>query len=188
MLTVVYDACVLYSAVHRDLLMFLAVSRSFQACWSNEIHEEWMRNLLRNQPGLQRERLERTRRMMDEHVDDCLIEGYEHLIDTLYLPDPNDRHVLAAAVHAGARIIVTFNLDDFPKSALAPYGIEAMTPDDFVDDLIESDPKIVLEALDLHRVNLRNPPKTIDEFMESLQQHQLPKTVAFLRKHLSKYR
>jgi len=106
----------------------------------------------------------------------------------LYLPDPNDRYVLAAAVHAGARIIVTFNLGDFPKSVLAPYGIEAMTPDDFVDDLIESDPKIVLEALDLHRVNLRNPPKTIDEFMESLQQHQLPKTVAFLRKHLSKYR
>ncbi len=123
MLTAVYDANVLYSAVHRDLLMFLALSRSFQACWSDEIHEEWMRSLLCNEPGLSRERLERTRRMMDEHVDDCLVEGYESLIDTLDLPDPNDRHVLAAAIHAGAKIIVTFNLGDFPKSALAPYGI-----------------------------------------------------------------
>jgi len=183
MLTVVYDACVLYSAVHRDLLMFLAVSRSFRACWSNEIHEEWMRSLLRNQPALQRERLERTRRMMDEHVDDCLIEGYEHLVDTLHLPDSNDRHVLAAAIHAGARIIVTFNLDDFPKPALAPYGIEAMTPDDFVAYLIHSAPEVVLEALALHRANLRNPSRTVDEFAESLQRHKLPKTVAFLRKH-----
>ena len=185
MLTVVYDANVLYSAVHRDLLMFLAVSRSFQACWTNAIHEEWIRSLLRNDPGLRRERLERTRRKMDEHVDDCLIEGYEHLIDTLDLPDPNDRHVLAAAVHAGARIIVTFNLGDFPESALAPYGIKAMPPDDFVAFLIEYDPRIVLEAMTLHRTNLRNPPKTADEFVESLQRHQMPKTAAFLRKHRS---
>ena len=183
MLTVVYDACVLFSAVHRDLLMFLAMSRFFQACWSNAIHEEWMGSLLKKQPELRRERLERTRRMMDEHVDDCLVEGYEYLIDGLILPDPNDRHVLAAAIHAEARIIVTFNLNDFPPSALAPYGIKAMTPDDFVTYLIDTDPQIVLESIALHRANLRNPPKTVDEFLESLRRHQLPKTVTFLQKH-----
>ncbi len=60
-----------------------------------------------------------------------------------------------------------------------------MTPDDFVAFLIESDPRVVLEAMSLHRANLRNPPKTADEFVDSIQQHRMPKTAEFLRKNRS---
>lgn len=185
MLTVIYDANVLYSGGQRDLLMFLAALRFFRACWTNRIHEEWICSLLEKEPSLYRERLERTRRKMDAHSDDCLIEGYEYLIDKLELPDPNDRHVLAAAIHAGAKIIVTLNLRDFPDKALQAYGIKARSPDDFISFLIESKPLEVLEAASLHRANLKSPPKTVDEYLESLRRQGLRKTVAFLEEHHS---
>jgi hypothetical protein len=90
--TVIFDACVLYPAPLRDLLMYLTGSDLFKARWTNEIHEEWMRNLLQNRPDLSRENLERTRCQMDAYVDDCIVTGYEPLIETLQLPDPNDRY------------------------------------------------------------------------------------------------
>jgi hypothetical protein len=89
--------CVLYPAPLRDLLMRLALTDLYHAKWTQEIHKEWMRNLLKNRPDLTIERLESVRARMDLHVRDGLIEGYEELIDGIKLPDPNDRHVLAAA-------------------------------------------------------------------------------------------
>jgi hypothetical protein len=72
------------------------------------------------------------RDLLNAHVRDCLVTGYETLIDAVTLPDPDDRHVLAAAIRAGADLIVTFNLKDFPEKDLKPYGIEAQHPDDFL--------------------------------------------------------
>ena len=92
---VIYDSCVLYPAPLRDLLMRLALTDLYQAKWTKDIHQEWMRSLLKNRPDLLKERLEKTRLRMDLHVRDCLIEGYEELIDNLKLPDANDRHVIA---------------------------------------------------------------------------------------------
>lgn len=112
--TVVYDACVLYPAPLRDLLMLLALADLVHARWSSRIHEEWMRGVLAARPDLRREQLERTRDLMDAYVRDGLVTGYEFLIPDLILPDPEDRHVLAAAIHSAADAIVTFNLDDFP--------------------------------------------------------------------------
>jgi len=88
-----FDACVLYPAPLRDLLMHLAVTDLFRARWSNEIHEEWIRNLLKNRPSITLEKLERTRSLMNNSAGDCLVEGYESLIPGLTLPDPDDRHV-----------------------------------------------------------------------------------------------
>jgi predicted nucleic acid-binding protein len=117
-LAVLDDACILYPAPLRDLLMQLAVSHLFSAKWTNEIHEEWMRNLLENRPDLRREQLERTRNLMNAHVQDCLVTGYEELIPVLTLPDPKDRHMLAAAIRSGSNVIVTFNLKHFPENEL----------------------------------------------------------------------
>ena len=89
--TALYDACVLYPAPLRDLLMQMALTDLYRARWSHMIHDEWMRNLLRNRPDLTRERLERTRERMDANSRDCLVIGFEDLIDTLELPDPGDR-------------------------------------------------------------------------------------------------
>lgn len=184
MINVVYDACVLHSASLRDLLMYLADTNMFHARWTDAIHEEWIRSVIRIRPDLKREQLERTRKAMDAHADDCLVTGYEHLIETLQLPDPNDKHVLAAAIWAGASCIVTYNLADFPESVLAPYGIKAITPDDFVVRLINFSQQSVLTAARKHRRSLSRPSKSTVEYLATLEQQRLEKTVAFLRQHL----
>src|SRR3990167_4305326 len=104
---VVYDACVLYPAALRDLLMHLALTDLYQAKWTEEIHDEWIRNVLLNNAHLTCKQLERTRKLMNEHVDYCLVYDYQKLIPSLTLPDQHDRHVLAAAIQAKASLIVT---------------------------------------------------------------------------------
>ena len=141
---VVYDACVLHAGSLRDLLLHIAATELVCPHWSDEIHEEWIDSLLRRRPDVQRESLERTRRRMDVEFNNSLTQGYDGLIPTLELPDAKDRHVLAVAIHVKAKYIVTFNLDDFPQDALQPYGIEALSPDEFVGRLIQIDPKRVL--------------------------------------------
>ena len=110
----VYDACVLYPAPLRDLLVPLATEGLVHARWSDRIHDEWTRNLLANRPDLTAARVRRTRDLMNQHVRDSLVTGYESLIAQLALPDPDDCHVLAAALRARATLIVTFNSADFP--------------------------------------------------------------------------
>lgn len=91
--------------------MRLAVTDLFRARWTAAIHDEWTRNALKNRPDLTLEDLARTRALMDMHVRDCIVVGYESLIDSLTLPDENDRHVLAAATCAGAGLIVNKGRD-----------------------------------------------------------------------------
>src|ERR1051325_1105511 len=134
---VILDACVLYAAPLRDLLLWLALSH--RPRWTGMIHEEWMRSLLNDRPLLARDRLERTRDLMNQAVPDCLVTGFEGLIDGLALPDPDDRHVLAAAIHGGAETIVTYNLTDFPVDTLAVHGIQAQHPDEFIAHFLDVD-------------------------------------------------
>ncbi|MBX9626132.1 MAG: hypothetical protein K2X82_20205, partial [Gemmataceae bacterium] len=96
---------------------------------------------------------------------------------------PDDRHVLAAAVRAGAGAIVTFNLADFPAASLAPFNLAAVHPDEFVSRLLAEHPAEVCEAVRRQRANLKNPPKTVDEFLPTLEQCRLPLTVAGLRRY-----
>ena len=180
-LVVLYDACVLYPAPLRDLLMYLALTGLFQAKWSDRIHEEWIRNVLKNRSDLKREQLERVRALMDAHVRDGKVAGYEHLIETVVLPDPNDRHVLAAAIAGNANVILTFNLKDFPRSSLEPYRVETCHPDRFVADLLERDAETVCAAVKRHRASLRYPPKTVEEYLAVMAQQGLSQTVGILR-------
>src|SRR5437016_6183223 len=96
--TAIYDANILYPAPLRDLFIRLAQAGLVQAKWTEQIHDEWFRNVVADNPRVSPERLERTRRLMNEAIRDCLVEGYEALIPGLTLPDPDDRHVLAAAL------------------------------------------------------------------------------------------
>lgn len=123
--TAFLDANVLYSALVRDLLMNLTNTGLFRPKWSRAVQGEWIRNLLENRPDLTPDQLERTRELMDKHVPDALVTGYESLIRGLQLPDANDRHVLAAAIRGRADVIITENLKDFPAEILAPFGIKA---------------------------------------------------------------
>ena len=180
-LTAIYDACVLYPAPLRDLLLRLALTDLFHARWTADIHDEWMRQVLANRPDLTHAQFLRTRQLMDAHVRDCLVEGYHALIPQLHLPDPKDRHVLAAAIRAQASVIVTFNIRDFPPEVLAPYGVEVQPPDAFIMQWLEVAPAQVCVAAEEQRRSLRNPPKSIDEFLAILLRQQLPATVARLR-------
>lgn len=104
--TVVYDANVLYPAPLRSILMYLATTGLFRAKWTLDIHEEWIRNLLSNREDLSREQLLKQRDLMIQAIPDSLVTGYEPFIQELDLPDADDRHVLAAAIHAGAQVII----------------------------------------------------------------------------------
>ena len=179
--TAVYDACVLYPAPLRDLLMHLAMTDLFRAKWSDMIHDEWTSNLLKNRSDLTAQQLAHTRNMMNAHVPDASVTDFEELIPSLKLPDPNDRHVLAAAIRGQADIIVTKNLKDFPAAALAPYGIEAQHPDEFVIHLLDLAPDVVCEAVRLHRHSLKRPPKTVAEFLATLELQEMPRTVEALQ-------
>jgi hypothetical protein len=179
--TVIYDACVLYPAPLRDLLMQLATANIFRAKWTDQIQEEWITNLLDNRPDLSREQLDRTKALMKEAVPDCLVTGYEFLIERIELPDPNDRHVVAAAIRGQADAIVTVNLADLPAHALAPHNLEAIHPDDFITYQIDLNEAAVLTAAQTCRRRLKAPEKSVDEYLERLLAQSLPKTVAFLK-------
>jgi len=178
--TVVYDACVLYPSPLRSFLMYLALTDLFRARWSDQIHEEWMRNVVANVPDVSRRQVERIRDLMNEHVRDCLVSDYESHISSLELPDSNDRHVLAAAIQCRASVIVTFNLKDFPELELSKYQIEAQHPDEFCAHLLDLSPEVVCEAARLQRASMKKPPKTVAEYLELLAAQGLEATTKLL--------
>ena len=165
----VLDACVLYPPSLRDLLMWLATIRAYEARWTEEIHAEWTRNVLADRPDVTPAQLDRTRRLMSVAVPHGLVSGYERHISSLDLPDESDRHVLAAAIEAGAAVIVTFNLSDFPNSVLRGYGIQALHPDVFLLALFDQDAALFLRGVQAHRASLQNPPKTAQEYLATLR-------------------
>jgi predicted nucleic acid-binding protein len=179
--TAVYDACVLYPAPLRDLLMQLALTDLYRARWTDDIHDEWIRNVLKNNQNLTLEQLTRTKQLMNTNIRDCLVEGYQFLIPSLQLPDPNDCHVLAAAIRCQADVIVTFNLKDFPLECLNPYEVEAQHPDTFILHLLDLNAARVCNAVEICRKRLIKNPKTPEQYLSVLLKQGLPQTVATLR-------
>lgn len=179
--TAVLDACVLYPAPLRDLLMSLSVEGLFRARWTETIHDEWIRNLLIQRSDLTVETLQRTKELMNAAVSDCLITNYEYLIDSLQLPDPDDRHVLAAAIVGHADAIVTFNLKDFPEEIIQAHGIEILHPDDFVSSQYDLDQVRTLTTIKALRARLKNPPRSAEELLDTFEAQGLPQTCQALR-------
>lgn len=156
---VVLDACVLYPAPLRDLLMHLMVAGFYQARWTNTIHEEWMSAVLEQRTDLKREQLERTRAFMDKAGIDSLVSGYEELASKIKnLPDPDDAHVIAAAIKSKANTILTYNLKDFPARILEPLGIQSITRDAFLCELLNQNATLVCATMHKHRTSLKKTP------------------------------
>ena len=179
--TVVFDANVMYPAPLRSFLMYLAVSGEFRARWTELIHDEWIRNLLIQRPDITAESLDKVRQLMNENVPGSVVTGFEGLIDAIELPDPDDRHVVAAAIKTRAEAIVTFNIKDFPDSALSPFGIVALHPDEFVSNIIDHNMAMAAGAAQRHRRSLKNPPFTTSDYLDLLQKQKLPNSVSRLR-------
>ena len=182
----VLDACVIYPPALRDILMWLAVVAVYEPRWSEEIHAEWIRNVLEDRPEVTVAQLERTRRFMDQMNPKSLVSGYERHVPTLKLPDENDRPVLAAAIECGASMIVTFNLKDFPHSSLSPYGVRALPPDAFLEILLSQNQPRFLLGLQQHRESLKRPPKTVEEYLSTMTAQGLTRTVQRLNPHKEK--
>jgi len=140
-----------------------------------------MRNVIQNYPNITRDKAERVRDLMNLAIPDGIVTGYEDWIESLAVPDPDDRHVLAAAIHADAEVIVTFNLKDFPAVALAGHSIEAMHPDEFLVSLFDAAPGPVCGAIKRQREGLQNPPRTAEELLATLESQGLVQLVARLR-------
>jgi predicted nucleic acid-binding protein len=176
------DSNVLYPVSLRNLLMWLALAGLYRARWSADVHEEWIRAVLQDRPDIPRERLQDIRTAMDREAEDAIVTGYQPLIERLALPDPDDRHVLAAAIRGQADVIVTRNLRDFPDAALAPYNIEAQHPDKFVRHLLDLAPIQVVDAVRDQQERLTNPPVTMGDLLSTFERLGLVETVLELRR------
>lgn len=185
--TVVYDADVLHRAPVRDLVIRLDLQPrlNLRARWTERILDEMVESIARRRPEL-RGRLARTRALMCEAVPDCLVTGWEPLVDALTSPDPDDRHVLAAALRAHAGVIVTYNPADFPETELAPFGVVAQHPDTFLLHLLELVPAAVIRVLQEQISALKDPPETLEGLLERLRDtHHLVRFSATVTSHLT---
>lgn len=178
--TAILDANTLYPSLVRDLLLSLAGTGLYHARWTHKINEEWTRNLAAAKPELAH-KLPAVVRMMNEAIPDCLVENYELLIDCIQLPDPDDQHVVAAAIAGHADAIVTFNLADFPAGLLSPLGIDVQHPDDFVMNQLQLQEIVAIRAIKAMRARWKNPSRTAAELIDALEQRQLPMTADYVR-------
>jgi PIN domain len=182
---VVYDACVLYPFHTRNLLTQCAVDRLIEARWTDAIHAEWIRNLAASSPSLPIERLHKIRDLMNRALPGADVRGYEPHIAGLALPDPDDRHVLAAAITADASRIVTWNLRDFPDEALSGHGLRAQTPDGLLMHLYDHIPEAVVASTARARRNLRRSLTLPVAFLDALSRQGLGRFASQMRGHLA---
>jgi predicted nucleic acid-binding protein len=178
--TAILDANVLYPNLLRDLLISLGIAGLYSARWTEQINDEWVRNLKVNRPDLDN-KVDLIRATINKSVPDCLIEKYEAYIPTLTLPDDEDRHVLAAAIAGHADAIVTVNLKDFPKEVLAAHNIEALHPDDFIMNQLELLPREALLTIKQVRMRNKNPPIDAVDFISMIEKSGLPQTAQHIR-------
>ncbi len=180
----VYDANVLYPSLLRDLLIRVAIAGAVRAHWTEQILDEVFRNLRTNRPDLDVDALDRTRTLMNDAVRDARVTGFEYLIDELELPDPHDRHVLAAAIFARASVIVTANLKDFPADDLAPYGVTAQHPDAFLSGRFDDDRVAVIDAVRRISAASRRPPLAVTDIIDRMGESDLPMLAERMRSTL----
>lgn len=142
------DACVLAPLLMRELLLAFARRELFTPLWSARIEEEWRRAALKEARGVPEEIISGDLALARAAFPQACAPdaAWEALEPTLELPDPNDRHVLAAAIGAKADLIVTDNVRDFPPRALAEHGLRRERADRFLRELAAADPEPAAEA------------------------------------------
>ncbi|MCJ8151740.1 PIN domain-containing protein [Shinella sedimenti] len=182
----VYDACVLYPFHLRNVLVQCAFDGLVEARWTDDIHGEWIRNLAANTPTLPIERLVATRDRMKAVLPDADVADYRRLIPDLRLPDPDDRHVLAAAIAGAASLIVTWNLKDFPARELVKYGVASKSPDEFLIDLYAAFPEALISSVKRARHNLRKTVPSVDAFVDGFQKSGMKIFPALLRQNINR--
>jgi predicted nucleic acid-binding protein len=170
---VIFDACILYPFHLRNIVVQIAVDRLVDARWSDEIHDEWIRNLVADVPGIPVERLQITSKLMNDALPHATVTGYRAHLEAITLPDPDDRHVVAAAITAGASVILTWNLRDFPTKELKKHGLVRQNPDAFLTALYDKAPDLTLASLANARRNLSKTRISAADFIDILKNQEL---------------
>ena len=180
--TALLDACVLYPMAIADSLMSLAAAGLFAAKWTARIEGEWIAALEKKRPDLQG-RLGVRRDLMRGAIPDWEVAeaAWTACAPGLVLPDPDDVHVLAAALAGHADCIVTANLKDFPSRSLEPLGIEVIHPDPFIVSQWDLDPLVALAAFKRMRTRWKRPEATAEDFAAAMERGGLPATAQRLR-------
>lgn len=175
----VLDACVLYPIGLRDTLLNLAEAGCYRVLWTEEILTETSRNIVEDTPGLTAEHLDKTFAAMRRAFPEAMVEGYEHLVDSM-TNHPKDRHVLAAAVAAEADVIVTLNTRHFPRVACDPHGITVQNPDAFLCDTVTAWPELAATVLEAQAGRKQRPAMSTGEMLDRLALH-VPQFVAMVK-------
>jgi predicted nucleic acid-binding protein len=175
------DTNVLIPFYSKDFFLELG-SRGLSIHWSRSIEAEFRRVWARLYPERAAQAAD-ILMLMRIAVPDWRAPESRHVLEAAKLPDPADRHILAAAVGVGAQVIVTRNLRDFPPSGVAPYDVEARTPDRVLCDLFDDRPDLVLAAAAAMRARLKRPPQTPDEWLAGLTAGHLGQISARLGAH-----
>lgn len=180
--TALLDACVLYPIAVADSLMSLATEGLFAAKWTTRIEIEWMRSLQADRPELEG-RLGTRRDSMRDAIPDWEVPevAWKALAESLRLPDPDDVHVLAAAIAGHADCIVTANTRDFPNEVTSPYGIEVVDPDTFLVNQWDLDPLVAIAAFKRMRARRQKPESSPDDFADALERNGLGLTAERIR-------
>lgn len=178
-----YDANVLYPGSLRDLMIRLGRSGLYQAKWTERILDEAFAAIVSEQPELA-QKLDGPRNLMNKAIPDVTVTDYEDLIPSLDLPDPGDRHVLAAAIACNAQVVVTSNLRHFPQTQLQRYNIEAQSPDEFVVNVLELAPARVVSIVQDQARTRTQPDVTFEELLDRLRAVGLPRAAAAIRRQL----
>lgn len=183
--TAICDACVLYPFHQRNILIQASADGLYDARWTEEIHDEWMRNLIANVPALSIERLHATRRLMEQALPQALVRNFHHRIEDISLPDPDDRHVVAAAIETKASHILTWNLRDFPVKELRKHRLIGEAPDGFLAGIYDEAPELVVGSLANARRNLTKSGTSGQDFLKLLGRQGFTKLARRLRSHAS---
>lgn len=173
----VLDTNVIYPLWIRDLLMWFAYYELYTPKWSRNIFDEWISVMIRK--GIDKNEAQKRAEKMNLAFPDALVKNYEPLIDTLKLPDSDDRHVLAAAIKTNADLIITNNLKDFPDDYLSIFGLKAKMPDDFFTDIIDLNHDLSLQAFRRLVLNKRNPPYNEYDILDIFRNNGLKDTANY---------
>lgn len=175
----VLDACVLYDAPVRDLLLRLGSEGTLEPLWSARILDECWRALAENRPDITADQMSRLRAALERAFPRACIATIRSF--GVSLPDHDDTHVLETALAAGAPVIVTYNLRDFPADLLQPHGVTAWHPDVLVTDILDANPSTVARVVTQQAAAMRRPPVTLERLLATLSEHGLHRSVARLR-------
>lgn len=182
--TAVIDANVLFPVVIRDYLLWLSIYQLFTPKWTNKILDEFRTVFRAKGIDASERRIEDMVATMNKACPFALVDNYEHLMDSLDLPDIDDRHVVAAAIKCNADCIVTHNLKDFPSNYLNSMGLEVVEPDAFIADIVDLAPTKCCDAFRAMVLTKRKPPYEEKDYLNILRNNGLNQTSDELEKYL----